>query len=65
MAVVVSEEQGEVDKFRKWDLDITPHRRLIKEGFDRSAETANASTWTRPSRRESIRSASPSSAPCG
>jgi len=34
MAVVVSEEQGEVDKFRKWDMDITPHRRLIKEGID-------------------------------
>ncbi|NOR49017.1 MAG: HsdR family type I site-specific deoxyribonuclease, partial [Methanosarcinaceae archaeon] len=34
MAVVISEEQGEVDKFRKWDLDITPHRRLIKEGMD-------------------------------
>ena len=26
-AVVVSEEQGEVEKFRKWELDITPHRR--------------------------------------
>lgn len=34
MAVVVSEEQGEVDKFRKWKLDITPHRKLIKEGFE-------------------------------
>lgn len=34
MAVVVSEEQGEVDKFRKWDLDIMPHRKLIKEGFE-------------------------------
>jgi type I restriction enzyme R subunit len=33
-AVVVSEEQGEVEKFRKWGLDITPHRRLIKEGFE-------------------------------
>jgi type I restriction enzyme R subunit len=33
MAVVVSEEQGEVDKFRKWELDIAPHRRLIKEGI--------------------------------
>jgi type I restriction enzyme R subunit len=33
MAVVVSEEQGEVDKFKKWDLDILPHRKLIKEGF--------------------------------
>jgi type I restriction enzyme R subunit len=36
MAVVVSEEQGEVDKFRKWDLDIMPHRKLIKEGFETS-----------------------------
>lgn len=34
MAVVVSEEQGEVDKFRKWELDITPHRKLMKEGID-------------------------------
>ena len=34
MAVVVSEEQGEVDKFRKWGQDIIPHRKLIKEGFE-------------------------------
>ena len=34
IAVVVSEEQGEVGKFRNWDLDITPHRRLIKEGLE-------------------------------
>lgn len=34
MAVVVSEDQGEVEKFRKWDLDIKPYRRLIKEGID-------------------------------
>ena len=34
MAVVVSEEQGEVAKFKNWDLDITPHRRLIKDGFE-------------------------------
>jgi len=34
MAVVVSEEQGEVEKFRKWDLDIRPHRKLVKEGID-------------------------------
>lgn len=33
IAMVVSEEQGEVDKFKKWDVDITHHRRLIKEGF--------------------------------
>jgi type I restriction enzyme R subunit len=34
MAVVISEEQGEVEKFRQWDLDIIPHRRLIKEGME-------------------------------
>ena len=34
MAVVVSEEQGEVEKFRKHKLDITPHRRLIKDGME-------------------------------
>ena len=33
-AVVISEEQGEVAAFRQWGLDVTPHRRLIKEGFD-------------------------------
>jgi type I restriction enzyme R subunit len=33
-AVVVSEEQGEVEKFRKWDLDIIPHRKLMKDGFE-------------------------------
>lgn len=39
MAVIVSEEQGEVEKFRKWDFDIMPHRRLIKNGFELSDET--------------------------
>jgi len=34
MAVVVSEEQGEVEKFSKWGYDITPHRRLIKDGME-------------------------------
>jgi len=34
MAVVVSEEQGEVGKFRKWGLDIKSHRKLIKQGID-------------------------------
>ncbi len=34
IAVVVSEEQGEVAKFRNWDLYIEPHRKLIKEGFE-------------------------------
>lgn len=34
MAVVVSEEQGEVDRFRKWNLDVKPHRQFITEGFE-------------------------------
>ena len=38
IAVVVSEEQGEVAKFRNWGLDIEPHRRLIKEGFETGAD---------------------------
>ena len=33
LAVVISEEQGEVEKFKKWDLDIKPHRKFIKDGF--------------------------------
>jgi type I restriction enzyme, R subunit len=33
-AVVVSEEQGEVEKFRQWNIDITGHRRLMKDGID-------------------------------
>jgi len=39
MAVIVSEEQGEVEKFRKWGFDITPHRRIIKNGFELSDGT--------------------------
>jgi len=39
MAVIVSEEQGEVEKFRKWGFDIMPHRRLIKNGFELSDGT--------------------------
>ena len=38
-AVMVSEEQGEVDRFKKWDLDILPHRKLIKEGMELPAGT--------------------------
>jgi type I restriction enzyme, R subunit len=34
MALVVSEEQGEVKKFEEWDIDIRPHRGLLKEGFE-------------------------------
>jgi type I restriction enzyme, R subunit len=32
--VVISEEQGEVEKFRKLGFDITPYRKLIKNGFE-------------------------------
>ena len=39
IAVIVSEEQGEVEKFRKWGFDITLHRRLIKNGFELSDGT--------------------------
>ena len=39
-AVMVSEEQGEVDKFRQWDLDIVPHRKLIREGLELPAGLA-------------------------
>jgi type I restriction enzyme R subunit len=38
-AVIVSEEQGEVDKFRKWGFDIKPHRQLMKNGFELSDGT--------------------------
>lgn len=31
MAVVVSQEQNEIDRFRKWGLDITPHRKKMLE----------------------------------
>jgi len=34
IAVVISEEQGEVDLFRKWDIDIKPHRAKIKNGYE-------------------------------
>lgn len=31
MAVVVSQEQNEIQTFRKWDLDITPHREKMEK----------------------------------
>jgi type I restriction enzyme, R subunit len=34
VAVVVSEDQGEVEKFRQWGPDITPHPRLMKQGIE-------------------------------
>ncbi|MBS1940230.1 MAG: type I restriction endonuclease subunit R [Bacteroidetes bacterium] len=34
MATIFSQEQNEVDKFRKWDLDVLPHRQLMNDGFE-------------------------------
>ena len=41
-AVIVSEEQNEDEKFAKWGLDILPHRKVMKEGFDARRETLDA-----------------------
>jgi len=40
MAVVVSDEQNEVQRFRDWGLDIIPHRKRMKDGF-KVSETAS------------------------
>lgn len=31
--IIISEQQGEVAEFKKWNFDIRPHRAIIKEGF--------------------------------
>jgi len=33
IAPIFSDEQGEVERFRKWNIDVLPHRTLIKNGF--------------------------------
>ncbi|WP_114011727.1 type I restriction endonuclease subunit R [Cohaesibacter intestini] len=33
MAVVVSDEQNEIKKFKDWGLDIIPHRKRMNDGF--------------------------------
>lgn len=52
MAVVISEEQGEVDKFAKSDLDILPHRELIKHGIELPAEMREQSRFQGKQRME-------------
>jgi len=32
--IIISEAQNEVKDFKKWDVDICPHRALIKQGFE-------------------------------
>jgi type I restriction enzyme R subunit len=34
IAPVFSEEQGEVERFRAWGLDVVPHRTRMKQGFE-------------------------------
>jgi type I restriction enzyme, R subunit len=34
IALIVSEAQNEVAEYKKWGIDILPHRELIKRGFD-------------------------------
>jgi type I restriction enzyme R subunit len=32
--IIISEGQNEVKDFKKWDIDIIPHRALMKQGFE-------------------------------
>lgn len=34
LEIVISEAQGEVAEFKKWNFDIIPHRALLKRGFE-------------------------------
>jgi len=52
IAVVISEEQGEVEKFDNWELDIIPHRRLIKEGIDLPETMRNKPQYRNKQRME-------------
>ena len=54
MAVVISQEQNEIQTFQKWGLDIKTHREKWKSG-----------SWTRNSKILPTRSGSCLSAPCG
>ena len=43
MAVVISQEQNEIQTFLKWDLDIKPHRkRMEKEELDKQFKDADS-----------------------
>ena len=43
MAVVVSQEQNEIQTFQKWDLDIKPHReRMEKEELDKQFKDSDS-----------------------
>lgn len=44
MAVVVSEEQGEIEKFSKWGYDFTPQRKLLVDGFMEGKDRVDVET---------------------
>ena len=46
--IIISEGQNEVADFKKWGIDIIPHRALMKQGFE--VATASAWMWSRRSR---------------
>ena len=62
--IIISEAQNEVADFKKWGFDIIPHRALMKQGFETAGRQAGRCR-DRLQESRSIRSASPSSAPCG
>ena len=45
MAIVVSEEQGEVEKFRRWGVDIVPHRDLCYAHIFENYREAGSSVY--------------------
>ena len=50
--MVISEEQGEIEKFDNWELDIIPHRKLIKEGIDLPETMRNKPQYQNKQRME-------------
>lgn len=34
MAAIFSQEQGEIERFQRWGLDVLPHRQLMNDGFE-------------------------------
>jgi type I restriction enzyme R subunit len=36
IAIIISESQNEIADFKEWNLDIIPHRELMKKGFETS-----------------------------
>jgi type I restriction enzyme R subunit len=63
LGLIVSESQGEVAEFKRWDFDIIPHRALMKQGFETpDGKRVDVETAYKARR---IRSAWRWCAPCG